>query len=37
MSRHLARGRLYRSFVGTASLPILCGIAFFAGSHHFAV
>jgi hypothetical protein len=36
MSRHLTRDRLYRSIAGAVSLLVLCGIAIFVLSRHFA-
>jgi hypothetical protein len=37
MKPHLTRDRLYRSIAGAASMLVLCGIAIFAVSRHFAV
>jgi hypothetical protein len=36
MKPHLTRDRLYRSIAGAASMLVLCGIAIFAVSRHFA-
>ena len=37
MSQLLTRDHLYRSIVGAASMLVLCSLAMFAVSRHFAV